>query len=316
VGWHLLYATAVTSWHYAVRRAAGHRPALSYTAADIAEEIFVHHLTRYAVLRALKERWRVVYAGFYAYDETAHAFGPDDRFSEHMLRHLDHTLQVLFEAAGEYEVVVLSDHGQTPGVPFPARAGGKRLHELVSELVPGYEVRDLKGKRAGPRREALDGHLVIAASGGLAHLYLAEAQAPLDLEEVERRCPGLVEGLFGNGAIHFVVARRDDRAILLDADGERPLRSATSTLDAFGDASILACQLDRLASFETAGDLILVGRFEDGRQVDFEAQRGAHGSLGGEQCHPFLLARSELGLDVSRVTDASELHALLRKLVP
>jgi hypothetical protein len=43
---------------------------------------------------------------------------------------------------------------------------------------------------------------------------------------------------------------------------------------------------------------------------------GAHGSLGGEQNHPFLLAPSELGLKVDGLTDASDVHGMLRQLVP
>lgn len=316
VGWHLLYATAVTSTHYAARRFGGHRPALTYTLADIAEEIFVHHLTRYAVLRAMKERHSAIYAGFYAYDETAHAFGPDDAFSEHMLGHLDHTLEVLFRHGGAYEIVVLSDHGQTPCTPFSARADGRKLHEVMADLAPRFEVRDLKGKKAGPKGEELDGHLVVAASGGLAHVYVEEADRRLELAEVDRRCPGLVDGLARHRGVHFVLGRGPRGCVLRDGSGERSLDAADGLLEAFGDARTICRQLSRLAAFETAGDLILVGRFEDGRQVDFEDQRGGHGSIGGEQCHPFLMARAELGLDTSAVTDASELHPLLRKLLP
>jgi Type I phosphodiesterase / nucleotide pyrophosphatase len=316
VGWHLLYASGVTLGHFAVRRLSGQRPALTYTVADIAEEIFVHHLTRYAVLRAMKERRSPIYAGFYAYDETAHAFGPDDRFSEHMLRHVDHTLEVLFKAGADYEIVVLSDHGQTPCVAFSALAGGRRLHEVVGELAPRYEVRDAKGKKSGPKEEQMDGHIVVAASGGLAHLFLAESTGPLELDEVDRRCPGLAAGLAQHIGVHFVLGRGPRGCILIDCDGSRPLDDAGSILAAFDDASTLRHQLQRLASFRTAGDLILVGKFEDGRQVDFEDQRGAHGSLGGEQCHPFLLARAALGLGIDRVTDARQLHEILRELIP
>jgi hypothetical protein len=316
VGWHLIYATGATLSHYITRRLGGHRPALTYTLADIAEEIFVHHLTRYAVLGAMRERRRAIYAGFYAYDETAHAFGPDDGFSERMLRHVDHTLEVLFKAGAGYEIVVLSDHGQTPCIPFSTRAGGRQLHEVISELAPRYEVRDAKGKKTGPKGHQLDGHIVVAASGGLAHVYLAETTGPLELEEVERRCPGLAAGLAQHDGVHFVLARDRHGCVVIDCDGSRPLDAADGLLAVFDDPATLRRQLGRLASFETAGDLMLVGRFEDGRQVDFENQRGGHGSVGGEQCHPFLLARAELGLETEGVTDANQLHEILRPLIP
>jgi hypothetical protein len=283
--------------------------------ADIAEEIFVHHLTRFAVKQAIQERQPVIYAGFYAYDETAHAFGPDDAFSEHMLRHVDKTLRVLFEAGRDYEVVVLSDHGQTPSKPF-AETEGKRLDEVVSGWLPRYEVRDLKGKKSGPRDVALDGHVQIAASGGLAHVYLSDVSGRLDLDQVSERCPGLAERLAKHPGVHFVLARREGRCVVLDGGGERELDAAAELLGCFDDPSVLMAQLRKLGSFTTAGDLIAIGRFSDGRQVDFEDQLGGHGSIGGEQCHPFVLARSELGLQVRGINDAAELHNVLSELLP
>ncbi|HYM96688.1 MAG TPA: hypothetical protein VET26_05275, partial [Candidatus Sulfotelmatobacter sp.] len=47
------------------------------------------------------------------------------------------------------------------------------------------------------------------------------------------------------------------------------------------------------------------------RQINFENQAGGHGSIGGEQLHPFVLARKECGIDTSRVIGAHELHPIL-----
>ena len=66
--------------------------------------------------------------------------------------------------------------------------------------------------------------------------------------------------------------------------------------------------------FRAAGDLVVFGRFIEGKQVNFENQAGGHGSIGGEQLHPFVLSRKELGLDVSKVNGAHELHPLLSEL--
>jgi hypothetical protein len=190
------------------------------------------------------------------------------------------------------------------------------LDQVVSGWLDKYEVRELKGKKSGPGGDALDGHIVIAASGGLAHLYLADVSGRLDLDHVEDACPGLANELARHPGVHFVLARRGGRCVLLDADGERDLDAATEALRRFDDPAVLIPQLRKLASFATAGDLIAVGRFEDGRQVDFEDQLGGHGSIGGEQCHPFVLARSELGLRVRGINDATELHAVLVNLLP
>jgi hypothetical protein len=312
--WQLVNTTGATLTNYLYRRARGSHPARAYVLGDIAEETFVHHLTRFAVLQAIRDRISPIYACFYAYDESSHGFGPDDPINLHMLRHLDRTLAMIFKAGSAYEIVVLSDHGQTPAKPFVS-VGGKRLHEVISNWLPTYEVRDLKVRRPARHEDRVDGHILIGASGGLAHIYLPEAPGALLLDEVEARCPGLIHRLAGHPGIQFLVGRRRQGYVLVDANGEVPLDSARGMLDAFEQPAIVSKQLSKLMSFPTAGDIILIGRFEDGHQVDFEDQLGTHGSIGGEQGRPFVLARSELGLDVRTVTDASELFGILRGLV-
>ena len=46
----------------------------------------------------------------------------------------------------------------------------------------------------------------------------------------------------------------------------------------------------------------------------FENQIGGHGSLGGEQLFPFLLAKREWGFDTSQVSDACDLYPQLKRL--
>jgi hypothetical protein len=56
------------------------------------------------------------------------------------------------------------------------------------------------------------------------------------------------------------------------------------------------------------------GAFLQGRQVNFENQAGGHGSIGGEQLHPFVLAKRQWNLDTSSVRGAHELHPILSGL--
>jgi len=79
----------------------------------------------------------------------------------------------------------------------------------------------------------------------------------------------------------------------------------------YDDAEILLQQLTRLNSFQKAGDLVLFGAFVGGKQVNFENQDGGHGSIGGEQLHPFVFAKRDWGLDTSNVRGAHELHPIL-----
>ncbi len=64
-------------------------------------------------------------------------------------------------------------------------------------------------------------------------------------------------------------------------------------------------------SFERSGDLVVFGAYDGAKQVNFEDQVGGHGSVGGDQLHPFLLAKKEWGLDTTHVTNASDLYPML-----
>ena len=70
----------------------------------------------------------------------------------------------------------------------------------------------------------------------------------------------------------------------------------------------------RLNSFRSSGDLVAFGSFIEGKQVNFENQAGGHGSIGGEQLHPFVLAKKEWSIDTSRVNAAHQLHPILSRL--
>jgi hypothetical protein len=322
LGHGVLAAAGVTNT--ALReRAAGKRPARSYVIADVLEEVFLHHVTRFAVRQAMDQGYPVIYAGFYAYDETAHAFGPADDYTHRMLVHVDHSIRSVAERRRDntsgrgYELVVLSDHGHLPTQRFN-EADGRSLGALVAEWLPGSRIEEHNGESFGPR-DVPQTRLVLTYSGGLGHLYLAGFPDRLPLPEVRRRFPGLVERLAGLDRLAFVLGR--DRGINVAVTPTGDLRwgsdgagEARELLAPFDEPDILARQLDRLNSFGRAGDLLVFGAYDGRRQVNLENQAGGHGSIGGEQGHPFLLVRSEWGLDTFQVEDASQLHPLLLDL--
>jgi hypothetical protein len=312
--WQAITVFARTAKDYATARAAGRHPARLYVATDVAEEIFVHHLTRYAVMKAMRERYSPIYAGFYAYDETAHAFGPGDDASTAILKHVDHTIQRIAGARADgYELVVLSDHGQVETRPFAA-ASGRTFGEVLAALLPGFRVREAKGKTYGPTDEEARGSVISAHSGGLAHVYFLERTDRMPYREMRHRFPGLVEGVAALPQVALLMFRDGDEDVFVTSRGEVRGDAVKPQLAQYDDPDIVFEQLTRLNSFAACGDLVAFGAFIDGKQVNFENQAGGHGSIGGEQAHPFVLARKDWDLDLSRVTGAQALHPFLSAL--
>jgi uncharacterized membrane protein YvlD (DUF360 family) len=81
----------------------------------------------------------VIYSNFVGYDDVAHYSGPEDYEAQIALAAFDRGLRKLRRfarrhAALEYEVVVMSDHGQTASLPFRLLYG-QSLGQLVADLA-------------------------------------------------------------------------------------------------------------------------------------------------------------------------------------
>jgi hypothetical protein len=312
--WHGADSIAQTALTFGRRRISGKITAATYAVTDALEEIFVHHVTRHAVTRAMREGYSPIYAGFYAFDETGHAFGPDDGYSLRILRHVDNTIKKIARVRKDrYELVVLSDHGQIDTVPF-SHVSDKPFGELVAGWLPGYRVQEMKGKAFGPDKDQAIGHVNITNSGGLSHIYFADRDKRLRYSELVAQFPGLAVKVAGIDTVALVMARDGDADVFFAGGLELRGEAIKPVLAQYDDPDILIAQLSRLNSFEAAGELVVFGAFKEGRQVNFENQAGGHGSIGGEQGHPFVLAKREWQIDTTSVNGAHEIHPILSRL--
>jgi hypothetical protein len=132
--------------------------------------------------------------------------------------------------------------------------------------------------------------------------------------EVKANHPDLACRLAQLPQVSFVMLRDGNHDVFMHGDRELRGEDVKPLLAPYDDPDILFRHLSRLNSFEQAGDIIVFATFIDGKQINFEDQAGGHGSIGGEQLHPFVLAKKEWGLDTSRINSSQELHPLLCRL--
>ena len=133
----------------------GHRGGI-YPLMRAALCVFVRDLIVSGVLTDMMRGRPAVYATFSSYDEVAHHSGLERADTLEALRKLDdHFGQVERArryAPRPYEIVVLSDHGQTQGATFKQR-NGYGLDELVERSLSRGDVAGI----AGGRRAELHG---------------------------------------------------------------------------------------------------------------------------------------------------------------
>ncbi|MGW1086702.1 alkaline phosphatase family protein [Streptomyces sp. NPDC002596] len=257
-----------------------------------------------------------VYADLVAYDEVAHHSGPHSRDAEKVLARLDRSLALIVKVAEHtprrYRIVLLSDHGQSPGETF-AGAYGLTLKDLVragcglpvprraQRTKSGSEARDAVRtalhrpvEEGGTDTAAAPSDPVVLASGNLGLISFPDIDGRATREQLDRRHPALLSTLANHPGIGFLLVRSElHGSVVLGRGGAQTpvseLADGEGLLEPFGPGAADAVR--RTDTFPHVADVMVNSMYDPttGCVHAFEEQIGSHGGLGGEQSRPFLL---------------------------
>src|SRR5438552_3607126 len=198
-----------------------------------------------------------------------------------------------------YDLSVLSDHGQALCTPFTDLAGGRRFERVIFEdffttegarpvgperpagrhhLASG--IKALRMGRApgffqrffnyiedgfpwvlGELKEARERDNVrVIAAGPNAFIYFVDDDAPLPIDRIEERWPGLAEALSRHPGVGYVFARSADgplcfwrgKRLLLSADAPGPFAGRP-------DAALVVAGVGDPLAMPSAGDFVVYG---------------------------------------------------------
>jgi uncharacterized membrane protein YvlD (DUF360 family) len=317
-------------------RPRGHRGG-KYPFIRAAMCVVVRDLIVYGVLADMMQGRPAVYATFSSYDEVAHHSGLERADTLEALRKLDRQFGRIAAARRyaprPYELVVLSDHGQTQGATFKQR-NGYGLDDLVrrslgvsvtgveaageGEAIVGHAVAEATGREPEqPERDEVRGEeVVVLGSGNLGLIYLMEQPGRQTLEQIEERHPDLIPALRSHPHVGWLLARSERAGpVALGAEGEHYLAhgrvEGTDPLAPFsGNAPR---HLLRTDGFQHVAD-IMVGSFYD-PELDqgcaFEELISFHGGIGGSQTRAFLLYPRSLPAPSEPLVGAAAVHEVL-----
>ncbi|MGH7482709.1 MAG: alkaline phosphatase family protein [Longimicrobiales bacterium] len=125
----------------------------------IGANVVLRELQTLAVLLDIYTGAPVIYTTYNTYDEFAHHFGPSSETALKNLRALDRRLGEILRMTRRlpgrpYDVIILSDHGQTPAVPYRIRYGETLGDTIVAAQKHGVHVLAGTGTYA-PATEAI-----------------------------------------------------------------------------------------------------------------------------------------------------------------
>src|SRR5213592_709123 len=145
-------------------RPRGHRGGY-YPLLRAALCVVVRDLIVFGVLSDMMNGRPAVYATFSSYDEVAHHSGLERADTMEALRKLDQQFGRIDRARQyaprPYQIVVLSDHGQTQGATFKQR-NGYGLDQLVERSLDHGSVTEIAG---GDEQDSMVGHAIGEATG-------------------------------------------------------------------------------------------------------------------------------------------------------
>ncbi|MET9883092.1 phage holin family protein [Streptomyces sp. NPDC006430] len=275
-----------------------------------------------------------IYADLVAYDEVAHHSGPQGRDTDQVLARLDRSLALIARVAEhaprEYRIVLLSDHGQSPGETFLGQYGltledlvragcGLPVSRRAGRTPSGAEAR--AAVLAALHRPVEEGEEeahpvrgpepVVLASGNLGLISFPDVPGRAPRELIERVHPALLATLANHPGIGFLLV---DGQVLgpggavarLDEPG-----AAEELLAPFGPGAAEAVR--RTDAFPHVADVMVNSAFDPrtGTVHAFEEQIGSHGGLGGEQGHAFLMWPTHLSDPDPELVGAAAVHAVL-----
>ena len=318
-------------------RPRGHRGGI-YPVMRAAMCVVVRDLIVFGVLTDIMRGRPAVYATFSSYDEVAHHSGLMRADTLEALRKLDQQFGRLDGARRyaprPYEIVVLSDHGQTQGATFKQR-NGYGLDELVErslnrghvaafadgdeqDAMVSHAVGEATGRKEKKKakNDVSDRDVVVLGSGNLGLVYLMEAPTRLTREEIDERHPDLIPALRNHPHVGWLLVRSAEHgAVVLGPAGERHLEhdrvEGEDPLAAFSPTA--ASHLLRTDGFADVADL-MVGSFYDpvlDEGCAFEELISFHGGLGGPQTQAFILYPPGLPQPAEPILGAAAVHAVL-----
>jgi hypothetical protein len=293
---------------------------------QLAISVWIRGFFTLAVSRDLYAGVPAVYVNYVDYDVAAHAFGPRSRRALRSLRRIDRAIRQFVRVARrvpehQYDVYILSDHGQARCTPFRNLTGGRRLERWIfdeflaparageSEARPSGLMRGIGARRRGAtglfqhslnyldegflRRGEAEAHqengIRVIAAGPNAFLYVLDVDVPLDADALERRCPGLAEELSRHPGVGFALARSPGGPLCFWRGKRYPVGAADGPFAGRPDGALVVEGLTDLMAMPSAGDLVIYGIDAPLGHVSFIPEVGAHAGPSPEELHTFIV---------------------------
>ncbi|NQU78898.1 alkaline phosphatase family protein [Candidatus Woesearchaeota archaeon] len=303
----------------------------------------------------IKRKVPRILVNYLNFDEIGHLRGPNSTGAGFALRSLDRRVRRICKYIDddEYDVYILSDHGQVDSIPFriihrmnlvdyiqkcaDVKSFGLTgphegtitlmatvLRKIIRFLQYVSAPLRLAGtllakamlkvvKRPSSKFNLEKKSIVVADSCSMAHVYFSDSKKRMGIKDIEKNYPDLIEKLINTKGIGLIMAKQGNETVLFSKKGKTKIENAANILKKYGDEQILIKQLKEFNTLKNMGDLVIFGDYKDGVAVSFAEHVGAHGGIGGDMTWPFIISKKKLNL--KDVRNANEMHKVFKEYI-
>ena len=196
------------------------------------------------------------------------------------------------------------------GMTSASRAMDKSSRNQPEQVTPG-DASTRSADRGATGAETFH----VFGSGNLGLIYVRGEKARLDRAELDRRFPGLVDGLALHPGVGFVVVMDRDGPIALGNRGSHRLDDGhIEGEDPLAPFGLHAPEfVTRVAHRPEAPDIYVNSLVDPGTEevAAFEGLVGCHGGLGGWQDRAMVVVPADLPFPTDRIIGADAMHVAL-----
>jgi hypothetical protein len=292
-----------------------------------------------------------IYVDFLDYDEVAHHAGMARPESLASLRGLDWVVGIIDKARKyaprNYEIILLSDHGQSQGPTFKQLHNGKTIEEYLNDYTNGSNEINVSMKPAEeqksirtllftsknrsknnrlkqPEESVHKSKIIFTGSGNLGNVWFKSYKHRLSVEEINEYYPKLIEKLLNTEGVGMIIVKTNDGSECIAKNGTLNLNSSKvykqNPLQKYSKHDRKS--LLRLSNMDNAPDIIIISSYNEltGEVYAFEELVGNHGGIGGWQTEAILLHPKKLKIndkfqDDGDIVGAENVHKILKSWI-
>jgi predicted AlkP superfamily pyrophosphatase or phosphodiesterase/uncharacterized membrane protein YvlD (DUF360 family) len=318
----------------------------TYVLLRAATNVLMRDLQTTIVIQNMMKGVNSLYVDYLDYDEVAHHAGMARPESLASLTGLDWVVGIIDKARSyaerDYEIILVSDHGQSQGPTFKQLHNGKtiesyistymhdsaKIHASSSPVEEQSAVRSLLGsqksnggltssstntirksfeKSYAETDDANISDIVFTGSGNLGNIWINKYKSKATYEQIYADYPRLIENLCETEGVGMLLMQSKDGPLVISKTGKLYFTSGKlqgeDPLKGYSKHDYTS--LARVITMKNSPDIAIISSYNQttGEVYAFEELVGNHGGIGGWQTEAILLHPRKFKIDKKFLVD-------------